>query len=345
MSFPTCEEDRLIVDFLRALPDVPLSLVRDAATVVARADVHGVGGLIHDELRRSGLALGPALLSGLDARALASELDYAAHLDMLGKLDAALASAGLRGVLLKGALLAQRLYARPSARATTDIDLLVDPADLDAASNAVRAIGYRPFEGPREAWFREHHHHLHFLHPHALPLELHFHAYRGFGRVLPSRPLLERSRSIDGGKYAALRVLAPEDELVYLAVHAASHRFARLAWLYDCKLLVATMSDQEIAVAAERAFAWGYARPLALAAELLVELFGVSRDRLRAIGALGVVRRALLHGIVGEPSNALLRSATRFVYTTSLSPTPVAAARYATAAVADHVRRVLGREA
>jgi hypothetical protein len=33
-------------------------------------------------------------------------------------------------------------------------------------------------------------------------------------------------------------VPSPEDEFIYLAVHAAGHSFIRLVWLYDLKLLI-----------------------------------------------------------------------------------------------------------
>lgn len=344
MSFPH-PEDRLIAELLRALPEVPPAVVRGSQGILGRADAHGMGGVLHDALLASGAPLAPKLARAIESRTVASELDYLAHLALLDRVDAAFTAAGIRGVLLKGVLLARRLYPRPSARATTDVDLLVDRATLEEAETAIRSIGYEPLVGPREDWFREHHHHLHFWHRHALPLELHFHAYRGFGRTLPSRPLLERSRPVEGASYRSLAVLAPEDELVYLAVHAAAHRFARLAWLYDCKLLLATMSEAQVAVAAERAREWGYARPLALAAVLLVDVLGVPAARLRGVGELGWLRRALLVRIVAEPVSALLRSATRFVYTTSLSATPAAAARYATAASLDHARRAFGRGA
>lgn len=342
MTFPS-REDRLLATLLRALPEVPPEVVAGAPGLLTRADVHGVGGVLHDALLASGAPLDPALARAIASRTVASELDYHAHLAMLGRIDAAMTRAGLRGVLLKGALLGQRLYARPSARATTDIDLLVEPEKLSAAEEVMRSVGYAPLVGPHEAWFREHHHHLHFSHPHALPVELHFHAYRGFGQVLPSAPLIARSLAVAGATYQSLSVLAPEDELVYLAVHAAAHRFTRLGWLYDCKLLLEKMSDPQVAAAAERARDWGYSRPLALAAHLLVEVLGVPAERLRSVGELGALRRALLARIVGEPVNTVLRSATRFVYTTSLSPSPAAAARYAKVASLDRVRRALRR--
>src|SRR4029078_12488912 len=123
--------------------------------------------------------------------------------------------------------------------------------------------------------FRREHHHLHFSHPHALPLELHFHGYTGFRRVLPSAPLLDRWRAspLDGAR--ALGVLEPADELVFLSIHAAAHRFVRLGCVSDLCLLVERVTDDQLEVAARRAREWGYARQTAFAGSLLTELLGV----------------------------------------------------------------------
>ncbi len=332
--------DRLVVALLRDPKGALAALQRDTVSLVARADLHGVGGVLQDALEASLATVDPGLRRALEAKAIASAMNHAAHLVMLDRVDGALHSAGIRGVILKGALFAERYYARPEARAATDIDLLVDGDAVERSTTALAPVGYEPFAGPREAWFRRHHHHVHLVHPHALPLELHFHAYRGFGRILPSAPLLDRHRPFE--RYRTLGVLAPEDELVYLAVHAAGHRFSRLGWLYDVKLLLETMSAAQISVAAERARAWGYARPLALTARLLVDLLGAEPQRLaplRELGELGAWSTSLLLRITREPSNALLRSATRFVYTAALSPTPLAAAQYASVAVLDRLGR------
>jgi hypothetical protein len=103
------------------------------------------------------------------------------------------------------------------------------------------------------------------------------------------------------------------------------------------------MTDEQVAVAAERARAWGFSRPFALAALLLVDVLGVESERWTALDEFGALRRSLLVRMVGEPSHAVVRSATRLLYTTALAPTPMAAARYATAASVDHLRRLLGR--
>ena len=273
MSFPAARDARL-VEVLRALPYVPERARPHAATLLARAEAHGLAGVVHDALRGCGVALDPQLERTLAWRQAAREADHAAHIGLLERLDEVLARAGLPAAVLKGALFAERFYARPSSRATSDIDLLVDEATVAAVLTAVSELGYVARVGAAEDRFRREHHHLHCSHPNALPLEVHFHAYRGFGRVLPSEPLLlRRRRTSSSHGFAAIGVLTPEDELVYLAVHAASHRFVRLGWLYDMRLLLETMSPLQVETAALRARSWGY-REKSLVAERCVRIHG-----------------------------------------------------------------------
>lgn len=330
-SWPAAADGPL-VDVLRALPFPAASAFtgHGVEALFTRAELHGVAGVVHDAGVAQGVALPARLADLLRARLIAREIDHGAHLAMLGRVDIALRTAGLRGVVLKGPLFAERYYGRPSARATSDIDLLVTEDTLEAAADALVSVGYRISDDPREEWYRREHHHLHLENPHALPLELHFHAYRGFGSTMRSDPLLARSRPAKDASLTALAVLEPADEVVYLAVHAAAHRFVRLGWLYDLVLVVAAMSDADLHEARARAHQTGYGRALAFAAELLREVFGVERAVL--LGRLDAVRRPLVHGVAREPASPVLRSATRFVYTTSLCDSPRAAARYATRA-------------
>jgi hypothetical protein len=311
----------------------------DARAAFRCAEAHGLAGVLLEHWRKTGHALPATLAAELDAREAARALDHAAHLALLARIDAALDEANIVGVALKGALFAERFYSTPSSRATSDVDLLVRECDLDTAVAALKRVGYVSADGPEEARFRREHHHLHLNHEAALPLELHFHAYRGFGRILRSEPLLERRRQVHDRLLRAIFVLAPEDELVYLAVHAAAHRFVRLGWLFDLRLLVEVMTDDEIGRAAERAREWGFARPVAFAAGLLVDVLGVRASRLEPIRELGRVRSSVARRVVSEPANALSRSATRFIYTLALCDSPSAALRYAVASSTAHVRR------
>jgi hypothetical protein len=343
MSFPAARDARLL-EVLRALPEVPERVRPHAAAILARAEAHGLAGVVHDALRGCGVALEPALERALALRQTAREADHAAHLDLIARLDEVLTRAGIPAAVLKGALFAERFYARPSARATSDVDLLVDEDKLAAVLMSVSQIGYVAAVGAKEDRFRREHHHLHCSHPNALPLEVHFHAYRGFGRVLPSEPLLARRGASGRGGFSAIGVLAPEDELVYLAVHAASHRFVRLGWLYDMRLLLETMSPSQVEIAALRARSWGYGRSLAFAADLMVNMLGVSASDVKPLDRLDALRRPVVRFVTDEPAAPMLRAATRFVYTIALCDTFPAALRYAGSASLGRVRYVLGAE-
>lgn len=304
----------------------------------ARAELHGAAGVIWDAWKANGASAERDLAAKLEARALAREMDHHAHLAMLHRIDAALATPA---IALKGALFAARYYDRPSARGTSDIDLLVAEDDVEHAIASLAAIGYRIADSPEEiAWSLREHHHLHLLHGEAPDLELHFHAYRGFGMTLRTELLAERSVLAEG--FEAIRVPSPEDELVYLAVHAASHRFGRLGWLHDLRLVVERMSPSAVETAAARARAWGVARALSLAGELLVDVLGVAAERVRPLGTLPRARRAFVHAVVTEPRTRLLRAATRFAYATMLADSLPASLRYARSYSVDRARRLLG---
>lgn len=307
-----------------------------------RAQRHGLGDILESAAATAGVVLDDDLRQSLDRLRLARDLDHAAHLSMLARVDEALAATGVRTVALKGALFAERFYARPSGRPTSDIDLLVSLPDLRSAQRALESVGYRLVDDDAEqVWSLREHHHLHLAHPRALPLELHFHAYRGFGSTIDGAALVARSVPVEKGAFRALRVLAPEDELLFLAVHAAAHRFVRLGWLYDIRLLLDTMTREQIERSGERARATGYAHPVALAARLLVASLGVPEAVVASLLRLRRVRGRLLHAIVAEPTDPLLRSATRFLYTIALCQDARGALTYALRSSRGHVGRAL----
>jgi hypothetical protein len=327
--------DEVLLGFLRS-SSISVSTL-DPRAIFESAERHGVSGVLFDAWREQRLPLPSDLARHLEVQAMARDLDHRAHVTLLETIDERFARARLSGVVLKGPMFAERYYGRPSARATSDIDLLVEPETLERASSVLVDLGYRGEEGPDEERVRREHHHLHFTRTDALPLELHFHGYTGFGEVLRSAPLLARSRPLTG--FRALGVLSPEDELVFLAVHAAAHRFVRLGWLYDLRLLVATMSRPELERAAERAREWRFARVLAFTASLLVDRMGIAEDT--AAPLLEAPASRLARYVVEEPPSAVLRSATRMVYTVALCDKNSAAARYVFRASKGHVRRLL----
>jgi hypothetical protein len=303
----------------------------------ARAELHGVAGVIWDAWKTNDVPVERELATKLETRVLAREMDHEAHLALVRRIDGALT---VPAVALKGPLFARRYYGRPSARGTTDIDLLVAEADVGCATEALATLGYHVADSARQiAWALRAHHHLHLLHAEAPEVELHFHAYRGFGITLPTGALAERSVAAEGLR--SVRVPSAEDELVYLAVHAAAHRFGRLAWLHDLRLVVARMTPEALATAAARARARGVSRALSLAGEMLVEVLGVSAESVRPLGTLSSKRGALVHAVVAEPSTRVMRAATRLAYAMMLADSVKASARYATSYSVERARQLL----
>ena len=64
--------------------------------------------------------------------------------DALDELTAALASRGVRPVLLKGADFATSLYPSAALRPMSDLDLWVAPEEVTLAESALASLGYRP---------------------------------------------------------------------------------------------------------------------------------------------------------------------------------------------------------
>jgi hypothetical protein len=333
--------DRVLVHAMRSGAGSP-EVAMPARELFAQAEAHGLADVLFDVWDRPGAPLEDDLRDVLTRRRRAREIDHHAHLAMLARIDEVLAQRGIRAVALKGVLLAERIYPRPPARGTTDIDLLVAEGDLERASETLRDVGYEPSRAKSEVRFRREHHHITLLHAHAPPLELHFHAIRAFGGTLRSEPLIERS--IGFRDLRAVRVLSPPDELVYLVLHAAWHRFGRLGWLHDVALLIGTMTDDELREAHRRANAEGFGRVLAYAAALLERTSSVPRGRLDLLGHLGSARTSLVAGVTAEPRVGLLRSATRFLYAASLCDSLPHAARYAHHASKSYAQRLLGAD-
>lgn len=153
------------------------------------------------------------------------------------RLIAALETASIRVMPLKGPVLAHMLHGDPGGRQYADLDLMVEPGRENNAAAALRAAGYESKWPPRTAarqarfnWYEE------------LPLR---HGRNGIDVDLhwsfTPRHYLAR---MDGGAVwaraerteflgRAVEVPAPEDYLEYLCLHGARHEWSRLGWLAD----------------------------------------------------------------------------------------------------------------
>jgi hypothetical protein len=310
-----------------------LAAARLAGERRAQADAHDVE--LSLAARRHGMEM--LLLGSQDEptarRALALELQHQASREQLARIGDALDSARVDAIVLKGLSLAERFYDPAWSRPGTDVDLLVDPAALSTAERALESIGYEVESGARGRFFRERHVHLHLDAEGRLPVELHFIALRGFGREIGARDLFE-------GAVPSARLGTPfhdpdiARELVYVAAHAAQHRFARMGWLFDLALMSTRASSRDLARASDVAKSLGLSRPFVAALRLSRSLFGVPEP---SVARAHAPWSALGIALAPEPEWATARSATRLVYTLLLCDGAAARARYTTRALVDRV--------
>ncbi len=190
----------------------------------------------------------------------------------LEEVLAALASAGVVPVALKGPMLADRIYPDPALRASSDLDLLVPEEALDRSVSALLAAGFR--RGPEivDAYQRRHQHHLHLSRPPGTDVELHFRPLSAFGARLSAADLLRRALPHRTARGTPVRVLAPEDEIIALAAHAAGHLLRRGEWVLDLILFVERHAALDWQAVEERAAASRCRRALAYALGRAYEL-------------------------------------------------------------------------
>jgi hypothetical protein len=196
-------------------------------------------------------------------------------LETLTDVLAVFASTPIKAVALKGPVLSERLYGDSGARRFSDLDFLVAPEDLERVIAALQPLGYVHEAGASEAFFRAYHHHIHLQAPERPVLELHFILSSNFGVSMAAAPFLARAIPFVG-KLGTTWVLAPEDEFLYLATHAAGHYFERTAWLHDLKMLLLHHPNLDEALITKRAEEIGVARSLRFTRHVLHERLGLA---------------------------------------------------------------------
>lgn len=319
--------------------------MRDWAALLRAAAEHGVLYALFDALRD---AIPPAAAREAEAALAIQALECELSLRALGACLEALDASGVRAVALKGPLLAERLYGSPLARASVDLDLLVLPSELERAMAALARAGYQAGSAREVRGYRRHHHHVPLGHAAYPTVELHFAAYVGFGVELAAAPLLARSipwQSPSTGLRA--RVLRAEDELVYLAVHGAGHRFARLVWLYDLKLLARAHPSWTARDLLEHAQALGVRRAVGASLHELDRALQTAVEGARAADLVDPFARIalpLLRGATSGRRSARLETAKNVAATTLFCDSPGRALGHlAKKVMADLPRRLRSR--
>lgn len=148
-----------------------------------------------------------------------------------------LARAGqdLRLIVMKGLDVAARAYGDLAARQVGDIDILVDPEQLDEAVTVLEEQGWNLDQpeilsaATRKILLRNHNHCL-FIRKRFPHMELHWRAtHNPFEFPINDWPALSVSKKSNIG----IPGLNNEDLMIYLCLHGAKHDWGRLKWLFD----------------------------------------------------------------------------------------------------------------
>jgi hypothetical protein len=207
----------------------------DLERLWSRADLHEVAPLVGRSIGSVGAELVPATWRDRALRKRHVTLRANGHLAAaLGDMLDALEAAGVEAIPVKGLVIAETLYGDIAARPCADLDVLVRPGQLDAAREALRAIGFRqrakpgykalvhPFHDP--AWARG-------TGVDQVRLELHWALWADSERRLGTTGLWDRAivTTVAG---RSVRSLSIEDTLLHLAIHRTRSAL-RLRWVVD----------------------------------------------------------------------------------------------------------------
>jgi hypothetical protein len=166
-------------------------------------------------------------------------------------LKAAFDGAGLPLLFVKGHTLSALVYGDPVIKASMDIDILIDPVDLERVAALLHGQGFT-VEAPRASnhiglseWHRRSKESVWAKLSPRIQVDLHT-ALSDTPYLIPSIGVHSTRQYIDVGGETQLPTLCDEELFAYLAVHGASSNWFRLKWIADFAGLIESRSSLEI---------------------------------------------------------------------------------------------------
>ena len=225
-----------------------------------------------------------------------------------------LRDAGVEAVTLKGPALAVRFWGDAALRQSTDVDLLIAPAELAPAIRALEAGGYRLGGVLFPGWYEARwHYHRTFnrAKPPTPPIELHWAVARSGLTRIDTRAIVaghENVRCLHG----ELPAPAPHWQLVLAALHAVRHHFP-LRELVDVAFVARALDERGLALAVREAQRAGVGPALYYSLRMSALRFGGEMPSgvavLRPRGARDAIVRRYLAGlpVTGGVAKATMR--------------------------------------
>jgi len=274
----------------------------------AFADQHHVLGLVLNKLER----LWPEdLRSTPNFQALLKPLKVRRRLALLWDLErdrvlGALQAHNVSPLVLKGAALRLTTYQYPVERQFGDLDVLVEPAQLDAAIDGFRDAGYELGSEPELAAYRQHHFHYLLHHPRGFAAEIHWDLSRPSSPFrLDTTAFLNRARAIPRNDLTDVLTPSPEDMVLHLATQNLENNFSELRRLVDLDRIVSGDTQLDWDYTVDQARRGGLQTVLGLSLKLSGQLLGAEfpPDVMRS---LNPPRYVALHLRMLHPAEALL---------------------------------------
>ena len=221
-----CARSKLTPEDHRRIADLA-GVHLDWDQLVSVSYAHGIAPLIYHSLVKSDVigqvpaTAAQTLRSSYYTNTARNSLLY----DDLKRLLLALRQEKINAIVLKGAALAETVYAHRALRPMLDIDLLVRKEKVAEVETKLLAMGYFLDERERsKRYYQQHHYHFPFTKSSAISTEIHWHIKRPIDPFkIDIDGLWERSQPINIADVEAL-LFAPEDLVLYLCQHFWKHR-------------------------------------------------------------------------------------------------------------------------
>ncbi|MDZ7859132.1 MAG: nucleotidyltransferase family protein [Candidatus Krumholzibacteriota bacterium] len=184
---------------------------------------------------------------------------------------------GIRPVVVKGVALAKLLYSDPGIRVSRDTDILVDPEEIDKATEILEQRGYRIYSGVKSIGeYKKYHFHLIFTRGKQMDsvIELHWSLLDPKRRsTMDIDTLKEKAVSIKvlGHK---IKTLCLEHTLWHMSVHLSYLSFLNLRNLVEIKKLTLLLDRNGLNYALSWAGKCETEKELKIAITLSESLFG-----------------------------------------------------------------------
>jgi hypothetical protein len=230
--------------------------LHSARAAAAAAEAHGVDALVADRLLRGVDAPAEWCAAFLECARRRAAADLAATPALRTAL-AALADAGCRPLVVKGAHLAYTRYARSDLRPRSDSDVIVPASAREGAERVLLALGYRRGESSGGELITSQRGYVlsrGTAEVHAIDLHWRVANAELFASTLTHDDLWPRRVVIDALGPGACGP-SDADALLLGCVHRVAHHFDddRLIWIYDLHLLASRLTEAEWGAMAERA--------------------------------------------------------------------------------------------